>query len=322
MEIAGNRSSVEALGLHYAEIPLEIHENFSSLDYTPLFYCSYADKLGNSFHVSRRLVLLTLDQLFVCHLNGDILRCVAFADIAKIFVDSRRNHIGLVIPDEFDMAIGVPDPHLLVHSILALHRLHKIAKPIDVEELPAPSPVGTSGHEERSTALLIRTATQDDDHMATENGRADDDDDDDAAEDTAGGGDHFRHVRVHGSSTSRNCRRDQPTSSTASSSWWTSVKRTFGWDPQNLSGSGGHRWFTGDPTSYCVGRGYYQLRLRKPPGFVVRLDRRNQPLAPGGTTEIGCPSPPHSPAAPDSSAVVTSPAPSAVSVEAAKQTTT
>lgn len=120
----GATDVLDAVQLPRADVPLELQKNFNGLRNVPLFYSAYCRKLSHKNKVQNRVLLATLDHLYCCHPNGDILRCFPFALISKVIHDPERRQIGIVVPKEYDLLIAVLDTFHFLHVIYTLRMLH------------------------------------------------------------------------------------------------------------------------------------------------------------------------------------------------------
>ena len=129
----GATDVLDAVQLPRADVPLELQKNFNGLRNVPLFYSAYCRKLSHKNKVQNRVLLATLDHLYCCHPNGDILRCFPFSYISRIIHDPERRQIGIVVPKEYDLLIAVLDTFHFLHVIYTLRMLHGCDTLISVE---------------------------------------------------------------------------------------------------------------------------------------------------------------------------------------------
>eukprot|EP00672_Neobodo_designis_P019811 CAMPEP_0174853340 /NCGR_PEP_ID=MMETSP1114-20130205/28001_1 /TAXON_ID=312471 /ORGANISM="Neobodo designis, Strain CCAP 1951/1" /LENGTH=215 /DNA_ID=CAMNT_0016087975 /DNA_START=42 /DNA_END=689 /DNA_ORIENTATION=+ len=208
---------VNALQLKRCDVPLELQANFAALRHVPLFFAGHIRKLNHRFALQDRVLIATLDHVYVCDPNGDILRCFPYSYIETVLVDDARHQIALVVPSEYDVAFTTPETHKLLHVIEVIRGLHHAATPLRVEHVSAAS-----------------------------NDAADEDEDDNNGSAPEGG---------------------------AAPSGAGCFSRLFAW----ARGPGRKdEWFTGKPGSNCIGRGYFAVRLKQPPGFELCLTNRNE----------------------------------------------
>lgn len=126
-----------ALQLKRCEVPLELQQNFAGLRQVPLFFAGHVKKLNKRFKLQDRVVVATLDHLYVCDPNGDILRCFPYSRVETVIVDPGRQQMALVVPSEYDVAFSTADPHRLLHVIEVIRGLHHCATPLRVETVVA-----------------------------------------------------------------------------------------------------------------------------------------------------------------------------------------
>lgn len=126
------------LRLSRADIPIELRVNFEGLKNIPLFYAGYVKKLNRVNKVQNRILIVTLDHVYLSHPNGDITRCFPFSYITAIFLDPIRKHVALVVPREYDAVLAVPDPYHLIHIIETLRGLHHSDSPLGVQLVDRP----------------------------------------------------------------------------------------------------------------------------------------------------------------------------------------
>jgi len=124
-----------AVYLPRAFLPLELQKNFQGLRRVPLFFASYCKKFSDKQKVHTRVIVVTLDHLYLCHPNGDITRCVLFELITKIFHDPQRKHLAIIVPDEYDILLGHFDTFHVIHVIDTLRTLHGSNTPLQVETI-------------------------------------------------------------------------------------------------------------------------------------------------------------------------------------------
>lgn len=135
------------LALEQTEIPPELFMPFRGLRNTPLFFSDYCRKLTTHKGVTiTRVIICTSEHLYLCHPNGDIMRCVPYAAITRVLHDERRHQLGIVVPCEFDIAVETPLSFQLLHVIDVLRRMHGARHQLDqVRVAPVPRPEGLLG---------------------------------------------------------------------------------------------------------------------------------------------------------------------------------
>lgn len=124
-----------ALHLPQAEVPLELQGNFAGIRHIPLFYAGYIRKMSHKAKVQTRLLLCTIDNVYACHPNGDIVRCFPYEFIESIYHDPDRKQVAFIVPREYDMLFAVPDTYHLIHVIETLRSMHAADKPLTVRTL-------------------------------------------------------------------------------------------------------------------------------------------------------------------------------------------
>jgi hypothetical protein len=124
---------VSALQLKRCDVPLELQSNFAALRHVPLFFAGYVRKLNHRFTVQDRVLIATLDHVYVCDPNGDILRCFPYSAVETIIVDPPRQQMALIVPTEYDVAFSTTDTQSLLHVIEVIRGLHHATKPLRVE---------------------------------------------------------------------------------------------------------------------------------------------------------------------------------------------
>lgn len=128
----------ETLQLSRAEIPIELRNNFAGLRHIPLFYVNYARKVNRTGKVQTRVIIITLDHIYMCHPNGDINRCFPFSWLEQIFHDPVRQHIAFIVPKEYDAVVCLSDCHHLIHVVETLRSLHESDAPLVVRVIARP----------------------------------------------------------------------------------------------------------------------------------------------------------------------------------------
>ena len=127
---------LQALQLKRCEVPLELQANFAAIRHTPLFYANYVRKLNHKGKVQNRVLILTIDHIYVAHPNGDILRCFPYSYVTTVFWDNQRQMLGLVVPKEYDLALQTNDTHTIMHAFESLRGLHQCREPCAIQHLP------------------------------------------------------------------------------------------------------------------------------------------------------------------------------------------
>jgi hypothetical protein len=253
MEIGGLNVE-EVIQLPRAEIPLELQKNFAGLRRTPLFYASYSRKLNHKNKVQNRVLIATLDHLYTCHPNGDILRCFPFSMISKIIHDPERRQVGIIVPKEYDLLMALQDTFHFIHVVSTLRALH-------------PS----------ETALVVELVRRS--HRTVESGSLRQ-----AASPTKTSGE--------ASETDLSPKNDVPKHSYSSpfslrsldnSGWMQKIRSLFfftpppgvivGWNDMFLDcdDDGSGESVVGSPREVCLGKPPYSLQLVKPERFQVTL---------------------------------------------------
>ena len=237
-----------SLRLIRTEIPLELHKNFVGLKHVPLFYSSYVKKLSHNNKVQTRLMIATLDHLYCCHPNGDILRCFPYSFITMVFHDPMRKQVGLVIPREYDLLLAAHDTYQLIHVIETLRGLHRNEHGLEIRTLM---------RDKQNAAMSLLA--------------------DDAAED----GNLEKPPTPN-----KDAEEAVPMKRVQKPTWFgslvDSVKSRFQKNPKKAKGviiGWNDQWLDHDhpqmrPTSeeeLAIGKGYWALRLKKPKGFKVEL---------------------------------------------------
>lgn len=240
MELGG-ADLEEAIQLPRAEIPLELQKNFTGLHGVPLFYSQYCRKLSHKNKVQNRVIIATLDHLYCCHPNGDILRCFPFPFIEKIYHDPERKQIGLVVPKEYDLLIAVIDTFHFVHVIHTLRALHAAESPLVVELVKRSKMKHTAAAPKPGETGLNTGAA--------------------AGSSNAASADAGRPIQTFFEKVvSKFLKRPPP-------------GVIIGWNDAFLDaeddGSGEN--VVGSETEVCIGKGYYALKLEKPEGFKLSL---------------------------------------------------
>jgi hypothetical protein len=234
----------DAIQLPRAEIPLELQKNFTGLRNVPLFYAQYCRKLNHKNKVQNRVLIATLDHLYCCHPNGDILRCFPFSFIEKLYHDPERKQIGMVVPKEYDLLVALLDTFHFVHVIYSLRSLHASESPLVVElvkrsKLKRPSLRSTSSGAGNEEDLELQRKM--DLKMLDQN---------------AGKPSQSLFNKI----LSKIIKRPPP-------------GVIIGWNDNFVSaeddGSGEN--VVGSESEVCIGKGYYELRLEKPEGFQLNL---------------------------------------------------
>lgn len=126
---------VSALQLKRCEVPLELQSNFAALRHVPLFFAGHIRKLNHRFTVQDRVLIATLDHIYICDPNGDILRCFPYGHIETVLVDLSRHQMALVVPKEYDVAFATPETHKLLHVIEVIRGLHHCSTSCQVESI-------------------------------------------------------------------------------------------------------------------------------------------------------------------------------------------
>jgi hypothetical protein len=215
-------SVVSALQLKRCDVPLELQSNFAALRHVPLFFAGCVKKLNHRMTVQDRVLIATLDHIYVCDPNGDILRCFPYSYIEMVLVDRDRHQMALIVPREHDVAFATQETYKLLHVIEVIRGLHHARTPMRVETINSTTAAGAE-----------------------------------AADETADGGETISAAG-----------RSKADAGESRSRW----SRLVSW----VRGRGRQpEWFSGPDASNCIGRGYYQLRLAKQPGFRLNLNNRN-----------------------------------------------
>ena len=253
------------LNLPRAEVPFEIHRNFIGLRHVPLFFAAYVMKLSHNGKPQRRVLIATLDNLYVCHPNGDILRCVPYEFMTTVFHDPKRHEVGIVVPKEYDLLISTTESNDLVQVIETLRGLRTTDEPLNVEvvERQKSQKASPPSHHELRTSM--DTSTKFTPMLA--------------ASSTPG----ESPERTDNDLTASMCSVTMaPVSTNAPQRWYERIsaylsskkrmkrKLISGWndhmdlkDPDNAT--------LGYPGDVCIGNGIYALRLERTPGFYVSL---------------------------------------------------
>ena len=126
-------SRVSMINLSCVDIPIELQKSLHGLRKVPLFFCEYCKKLNRKNKVQRRVVIMTLDHMYVCHPNGDIVRCFPFSLVTKIIHDSVRYQLGIIVPTEYDLLIEVADSFHFINVFSTLRGLHPFDEPLEIE---------------------------------------------------------------------------------------------------------------------------------------------------------------------------------------------
>jgi hypothetical protein len=228
----------DALLLPRAFIPLELQKNFLGLRNVPLFYASYCRKLSGQNKVQNRVMIATLDHLYCCHPNGDILRCFPFSFITKVIHDPHRKQLGIVVPSEYDLLVSTQDTFHFIHVVQTLRTLHGCEEPLIIEVIRRTKPRSV-----RSSSPNQRLKV---------------------------------YVASPSSGISRKARPPEP--SWQERLLMRIFRRPppyviVGWNDQFVDdeddGSGQN--VVGSENEICIGKGYYALRLQKPADFVLSL---------------------------------------------------
>ena len=131
--------------LEQTEIPPELFLPFRGLRGTPLFFSDYCRKLTTHKGVTiTRVIICTAEHLYLCHPNGDILRCFPYTAVSRVLHDEPRNQLGVVVPCEFDLAVETPLSFQLLHVIEVLRRMHGARRALELTRV-APVPPPTPG---------------------------------------------------------------------------------------------------------------------------------------------------------------------------------
>lgn len=254
----GATDAEEAIQLPRAEIPLELQKNFTGLRNVALFYAAYCRKLNHKSKVQNRVLIATLDHLYCCHPNGDILRCVTFGMIEKIYHDPERKQVGIVIPREYDLLVALLDTFHFVHVIHSLRSLHDTEKPLVVEQVKR--------SKQRKSAKKSQSGSQQ--QPASSSGHL--------AQDEDNGGSKKAENKPKSAAGKR-------ADVTHNLTFFDKIAAKFfnkpppgvipGWNDAFLDaeddGSGEN--VVGSESEVCLGKGYYALRLEKPEGFALNL---------------------------------------------------
>jgi hypothetical protein len=230
----------ETLLLPRAFIPLELQKNFLGLRSVPLFYASYCRKLSGQEKVQNRVMIATLDHLYCCHPNGDILRCFPFPFISKIIHDPHRKQIGIVVPSEYDLLIAMQDTFHFIHVVQTLRTLHGCEESLIIEVIRRNKPRQVRSASPSSQMLKVSS------------------------------------VASPSSAISRKSRPPEP--NWKQRLLMKILRRPpphviVGWNDQFVDdeddGSGQN--VVGCENEVCIGKGYYALHLQKPADFVLSL---------------------------------------------------
>lgn len=230
---------VSALQLKRCEVPLELQANFAALRHVPLFFAGHVRKLNHRLTVQDRVLIATLDHVYVCDPNGDILRCFPYAFIETVVVDLERHQMALVVPREYDVAFSTPEVHKLLHVVEVLRGLHHCRTGCKVEYVASAS----------SAAAAMAAGDPADGGTGPNDGSPGA-----TTTTTAPDSNNDGHAGSSGAARSR----------------WRRVVEFLGFGQRRKE-----EWFTGAPGSNCIGRGYFSVKLKQPPGFELCLDNRN-----------------------------------------------
>lgn len=233
---------LSALQLKRCEVPLELQANFAAIRHTPLFYANYVRKLSHKGKVQSRVLIMTIDHMYLCHPNGDILRCFPYSYVTNVFWDDHREQLGLIIPKEYDVAFQTNEAHQIMHVLTSLRALHQCRTPCSVEHLPQASNSGGGEVDSSNSPAAAPAATT-----------------------TSG----------DGNTTSRK-KEESSSSSSAKPSRWENFVSEVGKLFSTSIVKKEVPWYSGDPTSHCIGRGYYSLNLARPEGFKLVLSNPNE----------------------------------------------
>ena len=142
-----NNTSSSTAALEQTEIPPELFLPFRGLSSVPLFFSDYCRKLTTHKGVTiTRVIICTCEHFYLCHPNGDILRCFPFTAVSKILHDESRNQVGIVVPCEFDLALETPLSFQLIRVIDVLRRMHGARTALQMIRVePKPRPEGFLG---------------------------------------------------------------------------------------------------------------------------------------------------------------------------------
>jgi hypothetical protein len=248
----------DAIQLPRAEVPLELQKSFTGLRNVPLFYAQYCRKLSHRDKVQNRVMIATLDHLYCCHPNGDILRCFPHSYVEKIIHDPERKQVALIIPNEYDLLITMLDTFHFVHVVHSLRALHASETPLVIEMV------------KRSRG---RTTQQ---SQSLKNGSS-------YIQTTEGG--------VSSSPPQPGASSTQPRSADDAGAAAGKPVQSFlekilskmfsrpppgviiGWNDAfyDLEDDGSGENVVGSESEVCLGKGHYALRLAKPEGFQLSL---------------------------------------------------
>jgi hypothetical protein len=238
----------DAIQLPRAEVPLELQKNFTGLRNVPLFYAQYCRKLSHKHKVQNRVMIATLDHLYCCHPNGDILRCFPHAYVEKIVHDPERKQIALIVPKEYDLLLALLDTFHFVHVVHSLRALHAADTPLVVEM------VKRSKRKSTFRAEAGGTENQGDEQQQEQQRSRS------GVDDSAGA--------VAG----------KPVQSFLEKIVSKLLKRPpsgviIGWNDAfvDMDDDGSGENVVGSESEVCLGKGQYALRLAKPEGFQLSL---------------------------------------------------
>lgn len=257
----------DAIQLPRAEVPLELQKNFTGLRNVPLFYAQYCRKLSHRDKVQNRVMIATLDHLYCCHPNGDILRCFPHSYVDKILHDPERKQVALIVPKEYDLLITMLDTFHFVHVVHSLRALHASETPLIIEMVKR-----SRGRTQQQSQMLKNGASSS--YIQTGEGGA-----------TAAGGASSSSPQP--GSTSQSAVRVADDAGAAAGKPVQSflekiLSKMFsrpppgviiGWNDAfyDLEDDGSGENVVGSETEVCLGKGHYALRLAKPEGFQLSL---------------------------------------------------
>ena len=300
MNIGGDAVTT-SLRLTQTEVPLEIRKSFAALKHVPLFYSSYITKISAQQKIQNRLLICTIDHCYLCHPNGDVMRCFPFSFISHIFHDPQRKHVALIVPKEYDICFQAADTLNLIHVLETLRGLHLNDNAMEVRTL-------TRDRTDRGMSMLQDFYDEDDqaddleygfspDHVSagklaspssgndveldTINGSVAD-----AGVDGPSGGNLSPAAEEKAVAEAAQRRRDNMKEEPSVLSWWGKIKEKLqpsaeaqakkrkgviiGWNdhwvlhdhPQMRSGTA---------EEVCLGKGQWALRLKKPADFRLEM---------------------------------------------------
>lgn len=240
----------DAIQLPRAEVPLELQKNFTGLRNVPLFYAQYCRKLNHKDKVQNRVMIATLDHLYCCHPNGDILRCFPHSYVEKIVHDPERKQVALIVPKEYDILLAMLDTFHFVHVVHSLRALHDSDTPLVIEMVKRSRGKPHGGGDDRKGGTAV---------------------------DTDSGAQESREKR-NGSARDAVAAAGRPIQTFLEKIVTKLLSRPppgviIGWNDAfvDLEDDGSGENVVGSETEVCLGRGQYTLRLAKPEGFQLSL---------------------------------------------------